>query len=71
MYGTKLKKLVLLIGRKDMSKEKKNWLVIYRERTWGNGFAQVSQPMTKKEAKVVFKECKNVRYAVHIKKERK
>ena len=48
-----------------MSKEKKkNWLVIFF-----NG--HVPLPMTKKLAKQTFKIHTNIRYAVHIKKERK
>ena len=56
----------MLGGKEDMSKaKKKNWLIITK-----GGW--VSPPIRKREAKSFFKNGADiVRYAVHIKKERK
>jgi hypothetical protein len=58
-----------------MSKEKENWLVVYRDGfvsvTSLDVYLHVSSPMTKKRAKHLFKYDPRVMYAVHVKKERK
>ena len=72
MYGVRLKKLAVSKGKNAMcekKRKKKNWLVIYKTDWCGHDV--VLGPMTKKKAKRIFEKCPNVRYAVHIKKERK